>query len=98
MRAAFESYITHYHRIEAGESEMAEFTLRIDGMHCGSCVRRVNQALAAVPGVVVGEVRVGAARFTVEQNSAPEDPANADAIAAAIRALAGAGYTAHLES
>ena len=28
---------------------MAEFTLRIDGMHCGSCVRRVSQALAAVP-------------------------------------------------
>ena len=43
---------------------MAEFTLRIDGMHCGSCVRRVSQALAGVPGVTVNEVRVGAARFT----------------------------------
>ena len=29
---------------------MAEFTLRIDGMHCGSCVRRVSQALASTGG------------------------------------------------
>jgi copper chaperone CopZ len=27
---------------------MAEFTLKIDGMHCGSCVRRVTQALSSV--------------------------------------------------
>ena len=30
---------------------MSEFTLQIDGMHCGSCVRRASQALAAVEGV-----------------------------------------------
>jgi copper chaperone len=69
---------------------MAEFTLRIDGMHCGSCVRRVSQALAATPGVVVNEVRVGAARLT-----AAEEPAPVDVVLAA---LAKAGYTAHLES
>lgn len=69
---------------------MAEFTLRIDGMHCGSCVRRVNQALAAVPGVVVNEVRVGAARIGVTDPPAP--------LELAVAALAKAGYTAHLES
>jgi copper chaperone len=69
---------------------MAEFTLRIDGMHCGSCVRRVNQALAATPGVVVNEVRVGAARLTAAGEPAPVD--------LAIAALAKAGYPAHLES
>ena len=69
---------------------MAEFTLRIDGMHCGSCVRRVSQALAATPGVVVNEVRVGAARLT-----AAEEPAPVEAVLAA---LAKVGYTAHLES
>ncbi len=73
---------------------MAEFTLKIDGMHCGSCVRRVSQALAATPGVVVNEVRVGAARLTSTQKSTPGD----DAIDLAIAALAKAGYTAHLES
>ena len=69
---------------------MAEFTLRIDGMHCGSCVRRVSQALAATPGVTVNEVRIGAARLTAAEEPAPVD--------LAIAALAKVGYTAHLES
>jgi copper chaperone len=69
---------------------MAEFTLKIDGMHCASCVRRVNQALAATPGVVVSEVTVGAAKL-----SSVEDPAPVDLV---IAAIAKAGYTAHLES
>jgi copper chaperone CopZ len=69
---------------------MAEFTLKIDGMHCGSCVRRVGQALAAVAGVEVNEIRVGAARLT-----AADGPAQ---IEAALAALAKAGYPAHLES
>ncbi len=69
---------------------MAEFTLHIDGMHCGSCVRRVTQALAAVEGVVVNEVRVGAARLTSSQNPAPVD--------LAIAALAKAGFAAQLEA
>jgi copper chaperone CopZ len=69
---------------------MAEFTLRIDGMHCGSCIRRVSQALGSTEGVVVNEVRVGAARFTSTVDPAPVD--------LAIAALAKAGYTARLES
>ncbi len=66
---------------------MAEFTLQIDGMHCGSCVRRASQALAAIDGLTVNEVRVGAARLTFAAEPAP--------IEAAIAALAKAGYTAH---
>ena len=68
---------------------MAEFTLRIDGMHCGSCVRRVSQALSAVDGAVVEEVRVGAARFRSTLEVAP--------IEQALAAVAKAGFTAHLE-
>ena len=68
---------------------MADFTLQIDGMHCGSCVRRVTQALAAVEGVAVNEVRIGAARLTSSQNPAPVD--------LAVAALAKAGFTAYLE-
>ena len=68
---------------------MAEFTLRIDGMHCGSCIRRVNQALAPVEGVAVNEVRLGAARLTSTVDPAPVD--------LALAALAKAGYTARLE-
>jgi len=69
---------------------MAEFTLRIDGMHCGACVKRVSQALASVQGAVVKEVQVGAARLTSTQDPAPVD--------LALAAIAKAGFTAHLES
>lgn len=68
---------------------MAEFTLKIDGMHCGHCVRRVSQALEATAGLKVDEVRVGAARLSYDAEPAP--------VNAAIAALAKAGYTAHLE-
>jgi copper chaperone CopZ len=68
---------------------MSEFSLRIDGMHCGSCIRRVSQALASTEGVVVKEVRVGAARLSTALDPAPVD--------LALAALAKAGYTARLE-
>ena len=69
---------------------MAEFTLHIDGMHCGSCVRRVTQALSSTEGVQVEEVRIGGARLKSTGDQPPVD--------AAIAALAKAGYTAHLEN
>ena len=69
---------------------MSEFKLHIDGMHCGSCVRRVTQALAATEGVEVKEVNIGSARLTSNQEPAPVD--------AAIAALAKAGYSAHLQA
>lgn len=72
-----------------GENTMAEFTLQVEGMHCGSCVRRVTQALSSMDGVQVQEVRIGAARLT----SAGDPPP----VEAAIDALAKAGYNAHLE-
>jgi copper chaperone CopZ len=69
---------------------MAEFTLQIDGMHCGACVRRVAQALASTEGVAVDEVTVGTARFTSVLEPPPVD--------AAIAALSKIGFTAHLNS
>jgi copper chaperone len=70
------------------ENIMAEFILHIDGMHCGSCVRRVTQTLNSTQGVEVEEVRIGAARLKSEDRP-PID--------AAIAALARVGYTAQLE-
>jgi len=67
---------------------MGEFRLRIDGMHCGSCVRRVTQTLNSTEGVQVQEVRIGSARL--ESEDRPQ-------VDAAIAALAKAGYSAHLE-
>ena len=68
---------------------MAEFTLKIDGMHCASCVRRVSQALASTPGLAVQEVTVGTAKLS------SAEPAPVDT---AIAAVAKAGFAAHLES
>jgi copper chaperone len=74
---------------EAEEKTMAEFTLKIDGMHCGGCVRRVSQTLGAMEGVTVNEVRVGTAKV---------DAASQDAVDRAIAALNEDGYKAQLES
>lgn len=68
---------------------MAEFTLHIDGMHCGSCVRRVTQALSTTGNIEVQEVRIGAARIKSNDDNPPVD--------AAISALARAGFNAQLE-
>ena len=68
---------------------MAEFTLLVDGMHCGSCIRRVEQALASTEGIEIKEVRLGAARLG--------GPAHHASVDLAIAALAKAGYTARLE-
>lgn len=68
---------------------MPEFTLHIDAMHCGACIRRVTQALASTEGLKVEEVRLGAARLSSAAGQASVDHA--------IAALAKAGYTARLE-
>jgi Cu+-exporting ATPase len=82
------SFASGYHRIRQ-ENAMPEFTLRIDNMHCGGCVRRVSQALASIEGVAVSDVHVGAARLASNLDPAPVD--------LAIAALATAGYPARLE-
>jgi len=61
-------------------SEQVELKLKIDGMHCDACVRRVTGALGALPGVRLNRVEVGEADFAY-------DPLKTDtkAIAAAIQ-------------
>lgn len=68
---------------------MTEFALQIEGMHCGSCVRRVTQALSAADGIEVRQVRIGAAQLSSAIEPPPVD--------LAIAALAKAGFTARLE-
>ena len=58
----------------------------IDGMTCASCVRRVEKALAAVPGVSRASANLATERVDVEWAGA----ANPGAI---IKAAAGAGYS-----
>jgi copper chaperone len=67
---------------------MSEVTLRIDGMHCGACIRRVTQSLQSVAGAIVDEVRLGAARVQLAEN------ASADTL---IAGLAKSGFSAQEE-
>ena len=80
--------------VTMAEATLQEVNLRIDGMHCGSCVKRVTQALASVEGCKVKEVRIGAARLTTNDIAGSASHAH---VAMAIAALEQAGYTAHLE-
>jgi copper chaperone CopZ len=51
-----------------------ELSLRIAGMHCGACVRRVTGALEKVPGLKVKTVEVGSAAVNYDPAQAkPED-------------------------
>lgn len=68
---------------------MVEITLRMDGMHCGACARRVAQALQNIEGAEVQEVRVGAARVRVKDIAA--------AGPVLLGAIAKAGFSAHME-
>src|SRR6266498_1181225 len=46
-------------------AETAEAILAIDGMTCASCVRRVEKALAKVPGVESASVNLATEKATV---------------------------------
>lgn len=58
---------------------MPDVMLRIEGMHCGNCVKNVTRTLAQIDGVEVRRVDIGTALVAV-------DPArtSAEAVAAAV--------------
>ena len=61
------------------------FDLTVEGMHCASCVGRVERALKAVPGVEDAAVNLAAERATVTGRADP---------AALVAAIEGAGFSA----
>ncbi len=71
---------------------MAKLTLKVAGMTCGHCQKRVETALAQVPGVVGAVVNLRDARAEVDYD---DDTATIDELTAAV---AKAGYTASLDA
>jgi copper chaperone CopZ len=67
---------------------MRQATLHIEGMSCSHCLNAVNRALAAVPGVTIGSVRVG--RAEVQYDERVTSPSALEA------AVTEAGYRATL--
>ncbi|HTK01073.1 MAG TPA: cation transporter, partial [Bordetella sp.] len=64
--------------------------LAIEGMSCASCVKRVENALSAVPGVRGASVNLATERARVDW-----DPAGGGTAEALVAAIAKAGYGAH---
>ena len=53
---------------------MRDLTLFIEGMSCGHCLNAVNKALASVPGVEIGSVRIGRADVRYDESVHPARP------------------------
>lgn len=65
---------------------MRDLTLFIDGMSCGHCLHAVNKALASVPSVEIGSVRIGRADLRYDESVIQP--------ALIVDAVSGAGYRA----
>jgi len=65
-----------------------KFRLRIAGMHCGSCVGRVERALLAVPGVLEASVNLAAGNADVTLIEGTAD------VSALVAAVQGEGFGA----
>ncbi|MBL0373862.1 copper-translocating P-type ATPase [Rhizobium sp. KVB221] len=72
---------------QTGEEDIA---LAIEGMTCSSCVRRVEKALQAVPGVISASVNFATERADIKRIAGAGD------VAALIGAIEQAGYSARL--
>ena len=48
---------------------MTTTTLAIDGMTCGHCLRSVDRALRALPGVTIDHLKVGSATISYDDPS-----------------------------
>lgn len=70
---------------------MKQVTLHIEGMSCGHCLNAVKQALAAVPGVVVEELRIGRALVAIDESRVTPAAVEAAVTGAGYRATAAAG-------
>jgi copper chaperone len=85
--------LTYPHRVYKigveGISMNDVVNVKIDGMHCGGCVRRVHAALAKVDGVDIRNVTVGAAQIAIDEQKAHVEDA--------LEAVSNIGFSARVE-
>ncbi|MCM2452418.1 heavy metal translocating P-type ATPase [Agrobacterium vitis] len=72
-------------------SNTLETTIAIDGMNCASCVRRVEKAIAAVPGVSSASVILASEKASVQFSQQSD-------LAAVLAAIQQAGYAPRIET
>ena len=72
--------------------------LRISGMHCASCVSRVEQAMAGVPGVLAARVNLATQRAEADVPASGAGDVAAEVATSIARAIRDAGYDAYAVS
>ncbi len=70
----------------AGREDTARLEIRVGGMHCASCVARVEKSLQQVPGVRLASVNLATERASVEYDPGAAQPPQLEA------AVIDAGY------
>ena len=65
---------------------MKRTVLEVTGMSCGHCVHAVREALGALPGVQIEEVRIGSASVSYDEDKAT--------VGDLVDAVSNAGYEA----
>ncbi len=83
------SHATTHQHAEASVADQSELHLAVEGMHCASCVARIEQALRDVPGVAEVSVSLAARSANVRLDR-PVDPQML------VEAVARAGYQARV--
>ena len=83
---------SHDEPVMAAPEDGEEWDLSIGGMHCASCVSRVEKALGGVSGVREARVNLATERATVRVDPSRTDPAQL------IASVAQAGYTARRQT
>lgn len=82
--------MNHAHHADRPETGGQETELKIEGMTCASCVRRVEKALSKVPGVTEANVNFATEKATVQHEG---HVSHADLS----KAVEGAGYSVEAE-
>ena len=79
---------SHIGKSQSAAARQSTTTLVVDGMHCGSCMRKVETTLTAIPSVVSARVNLSAHRVVILTS---DDAATCEAF---VDALAAAGFKA----
>ena len=74
--------------VTPGEQALQQITLAVENMNCGGCMRKVERALLAVPGVESARANLSARRVSVLHKPGATD------LDSVVAALADAGYKA----
>jgi len=75
--------------VERGDAGTAHITLAVDGVGCAGCIRKIENGLTKLPGIIDARLNFTQRRLAVDWRDNEIDAATI------IKALAGIGYQAH---